>query len=65
MNVTFRIKNAELDKAFLQGAQEREMDGLKGHRNVGGFRASLYNAFPVEGCRALADYLHEFARQNG
>ncbi|MCW3099673.1 MAG: phosphoserine aminotransferase apoenzyme [Chthonomonadaceae bacterium] len=65
MNVTFRIKNADLDKAFLQGAQEREMDGLKGHRNVGGFRASLYNALPVESCRALADYLHDFARQNG
>lgn len=65
MNVTFRIKNTDLDKAFLQGAQEREMDGLKGHRNVGGFRASLYNALPVESCQALADYLHAFAQQNG
>ncbi|MCW3053521.1 MAG: phosphoserine aminotransferase apoenzyme [Chthonomonadales bacterium] len=65
MNVTFRIVNADLDKAFLQGAQEREMDGLKGHRNVGGFRASLYNALPVASCQALAEYLHEFARQNG
>jgi len=61
MNVTFRLRNADLEKAFLAGAQEREMDGLKGHRSVGGFRASIYNAFPVEGCRALADYLHEFA----
>ena len=65
MNVTFRIKNAELDKAFLAGAQERQMDGLKGHRSVGGFRASIYNAFPIEGCRALADYLNEFANSNG
>lgn len=65
MNVAFRIKNAELDKAFLAGAQEREMDGLKGHRSVGGFRASIYNAFPKEGCEALAAYLHEFAKQNG
>jgi phosphoserine aminotransferase len=61
MNVTFRLRNADLEKEFLTGAQAREMDGLKGHRSVGGFRASIYNAFPVEGCRALADYLHEFA----
>jgi len=61
MNLTFRLRNADLEKPFLAGAQEREMDGLKGHRNVGGIRASIYNAFPVEGCRALADYLHEFA----
>ncbi len=65
MNVTFRLKNPELDKAFLQGSQERDMDGLKGHRNVGGFRASLYNALPVESCQALAEYLHVFAGQNG
>lgn len=64
MNVTFRLRNAELEKAFLAGAQAREMDGLKGHRSVGGFRASIYNAFPAEGCRALADYLHEFAANN-
>ena len=61
MNLTFRLKNSDLEKAFLAGAEEREMDGLKGHRSVGGFRASIYNAFPTEGCQALADYLHEFA----
>jgi phosphoserine aminotransferase len=61
MNITFRLKDAELEKEFLAGAKERGMDGLKGHRSVGGFRASTYNAFPVEGCQALADYLHEFA----
>lgn len=65
MNVTFRLRNAELDKQFLAGASERDMDGLKGHRNVGGMRASIYNAFPVEGCSVLADYLHHFARANG
>jgi phosphoserine aminotransferase len=65
MNVTFRLKNTELDKAFLAGAKERQMDGLPGHRSVGGFRASIYNAFPTEGCQALADYLHEFAQTNG
>ncbi len=64
MNVTFRLKNPDLDKAFLEGANERGMDGLKGHRSVGGFRASLYNAFPVEGCQALADYLNEFATRS-
>ena len=64
MNVTFRLRNAELDKKFLAGAQERGMDGLKGHRNVGGMRASIYNAFPVEGCKALAEYLTEFAKAN-
>jgi|SRR5579884_1742945 len=61
MNVTFRLKNSDLDKTFLEGAKERGMDGLKGHRSVGGFRASIYNAFPVEGCHALAAYLNEFA----
>ena len=65
MNITFRLKNADLDKAFLAGAQERQMDGLKGHRSVGGFRASVYNAFPVEGCKALAEYITEFAAKNG
>ncbi len=65
MNITFRLKNADLDKAFLAGAQEQSMDGLKGHRSVGGFRASIYNAFPIEGCQALADYLKEFAAKNG
>lgn len=64
MNVTFRLKNTELDKAFLAGSVAREMDGLKGHRSVGGFRASIYNAFPKEGCEVLAEYLHDFAKQN-
>jgi len=62
MNVTFRLREASKDKEFLPGAQARDMDGLKGHRSVGGFRASIYNAFPIEGCYALAEYLHEFAR---
>ena len=64
MNITFRLKNAGLEKLFLTGAEAREMDGLKGHRSVGGFRASIYNAFPTEGCQALADYLREFANEN-
>ncbi|MCS6777673.1 MAG: 3-phosphoserine/phosphohydroxythreonine transaminase [Chloroherpetonaceae bacterium] len=60
MNVTFRLRRGS-EEAFLAGARERGMDGLKGHRSVGGFRASIYNAFPVEGCRVLAEYLHDFA----
>jgi phosphoserine aminotransferase len=61
MNVTFRLGEASREADFLAGAQARRMDGLKGHRSVGGFRASIYNAFPVEGCAALAQYLEEFA----
>ncbi len=61
MNITFRLRNAEREKEFLAGAQERDMDGLKGHRSVGGFRASIYNAFPLAGAHALAEYLNEFA----
>lgn len=64
MNITFRLKNSDLEKEFLKGAESREMDGLKGHRSVGGFRASIYNAFPKEGCEALATYLREFAKAN-
>ena len=61
MNVTFRLRDNDLEKEFLAGAQERKMDGLKGHRNVGGIRASIYNAFPLKGCQALSEYLQLFA----
>lgn len=61
MNVTFRLRDAGRERAFLSGAEARGMDGLKGHRSVGGFRASIYNAFPLEGVRALAEYLRDFA----
>jgi phosphoserine aminotransferase len=65
MNITFRLQAqyVELEKEFLAGAQQRNLDGLKGHRSVGGFRASIYNAFPIDGVRALADYLQEFAQR--
>jgi phosphoserine aminotransferase len=64
MNVTFRLllRYEELEQEFLAGAKERNLDGLKGHRSVGGFRASIYNAFPIEGVRALTEYMQEFAR---
>jgi phosphoserine aminotransferase len=63
MNITFRLKNVEREKEFLTGAQALGMDGLKGHRSVGGFRASVYNAFPEEGAFKLATYLKEFAQR--
>ncbi len=63
MNVTFRLRDTNREKDFLAGAQALGMDGLKGHRNVGGFRASIYNAFPEEGAAALADYLVKFAKK--
>lgn len=62
MNITFRLKDAGKEAEFLAGAQARGMVGLKGHRSVGGFRASIYNAFPLEGAQALAQYLDDFAR---
>jgi phosphoserine aminotransferase len=65
MNVTWRLSDERLEKELLLDAQQSGMEGLKGHRNVGGFRASLYNAFPEEGCRALAELLTDFARRRG
>ncbi len=63
MNITFRTRNPEWEGEFLAEAKKQEMDGLKGHRNVGGFRASIYNAFPREGCTALAELLRDFANR--
>lgn len=65
MNVTFRLATPELENRFVQEAFAQEMDGLKGHRESGGIRASIYNAFPVEGCRALAQFMADFAAKNG
>ena len=59
-NVTFRTGNEQLDAAFVAGATERGLVGVKGHRLVGGMRASVYNAVPVEGVSALVDYMGEF-----
>jgi phosphoserine aminotransferase len=61
MNITFRLRDTTREKEFLAGAEAENMDGLKGHRSVGGFRASIYNAFPEAGCEALAQYLRSFA----
>jgi phosphoserine aminotransferase len=65
MNVVFRLPSEELEKQFIAEADERGMSGLKGHRSVGGCRASIYNAMPVEGAQALADFMVEFARRHG
>lgn len=61
MNVTFNLANNELLEDFLKGADARGLYALKGHRAVGGARASIYNAMPVAGCQALADYMQEYA----
>jgi phosphoserine aminotransferase len=65
MNVTFRLRDDVLEAGFLEGAQDRGMVQLKGHRAVGGMRASIYNAMPVEGVKALAEYMREFERIHG
>lgn len=64
MNVCFVMENPELEKPFLKFAQERGMVGIKGHRSVGGFRASIYNALPLSSVQALIDTMKEFADNN-
>jgi phosphoserine aminotransferase len=65
MNVPFRLRDESLDGAFLKGAEARGMVQLKGHRSVGGMRASIYNAMPIAGVRALVAYLREFEAEHG
>ncbi|NLI81355.1 MAG: 3-phosphoserine/phosphohydroxythreonine transaminase [Deltaproteobacteria bacterium] len=65
MNVTFLLPDAQLEQAFLEGCAAAGLGGLKGHRSVGGFRASLYNAVPLEAVEALVEFMKEFARKNG
>lgn len=65
MNITFTLPNEELTDKFVKEAAAEGMDGLKGHRSVGGIRASIYNAFPKAGCEALADFMKQFAAKNG
>ena len=65
MNVPFKLKDESLDEAFLKGAQAEGMIQLKGHRSVGGMRASIYNAMPVEGVKALLAYMKKFEAQHG
>ncbi len=65
MNVTFRMPTEELEKAFAKQAEQDGLIGLKGHRSVGGLRASLYNALPLELAEVLAQFMREFQRKNG
>ena len=65
MNVTFRLPTEELEKQFASEATAQDFDGLKGHRSVGGIRASIYNAFPKEGVEALVDFMKNFSQNNG
>jgi phosphoserine aminotransferase len=65
MNVTFRLASEELEKKFAKDATAAGLDGLKGHRSVGGMRASIYNAFPEAGVTALVQFMQEFEKKNG
>jgi phosphoserine aminotransferase len=65
MNVTFRLPSEDLEKTFDKEATAAGLDGLKGHRSVGGMRASIYNAFPEEGVDALVAFMREFERKRG
>ena len=65
MNVTFRLATEELEKLFVKESTAEGFDGLKGHRSVGGMRASIYNAFPEAGVDALVQFMREFERRHG
>ena len=65
MNITFRLPSEELEAKFVKESTAAGLDGLKGHRSVGGMRASIYNAFPEAGVTALVDFMREFERKNG
>ena len=65
MNIPFTLHDAKLDEEFLKGATKAGMVQLKGHRSVGGMRASIYNAMPIEGVQRLVDYMREFEKKHG
>ncbi len=65
MNITFRLPSEALEEQFAKEAKAAGMDGLKGHRSVGGIRASVYNAFPMAGAQALASFMRDFAARHG
>ena len=64
MNLTMRMANEDLEKKFISEAKAQGLHGLKGHRSVGGIRASMYNAFPLEGAEKLAEFMHNFKKKN-
>ena len=65
MNITWRMANEELEKKFIKEAESCGLKGLKGHRSVGGLRASIYNAFPLDGINALVSFMKDFQKRNG
>ncbi len=65
MNVPFTLAEPELDESFLAQARAAGLTNLEGHRSVGGMRASLYNAMPLEGVQALVAFMHDFERRHG
>lgn len=65
MNVTFRLPSEDLEKQFTAEATAQGLDGLKGHRSVGGIRASIYNAFPKDGVEKLVEFMKDFTQKNG
>ncbi len=65
MNATFRLKDEALEKAFLAEAEKHNLNGLKGHRSVGGIRASIYNACEPESIEALVSFMKDFRSKNG
>jgi phosphoserine aminotransferase len=65
MNIPFTLADSKLDGEFLKGAEARGMVQLKGHRAVGGMRASIYNAMPIEGVKRLVEYMKEFEAKRG
>ena len=65
MNVTFNLPSDELQSTFMKGAAAHDLGNLAGHRSVGGIRASIYNAMPMEGVETLANYMNDFVAKNG
>ncbi len=64
MNVTFNLQSEELEKKFIAEATDKDFSGLKGHRSVGGVRASIYNAFPIHGVADLVEFMKDFKKNN-
>jgi len=65
MNISFNLPTPELETQFIAEAAALGLDGLKGHRSIGGCRASIYNAFPTEGVEKLVAFMKEFSSKNG
>ena len=65
MNITFRLPSEALEENFVKEASAQKLKGLKGHRSVGGIRASVYNAFPMEGVDALVAFMKDFEKKHG